>query len=391
MKRTIQLIALCLPLFWGALAAAQKPDPKAKPDPNAQEIAKLKTELEAAKSEVSRLSAEIEKLKVELEAEKKARGEQGSPTTNNQELLDKLAAVETALSEAQDRALSLSLVSQNARRAALASQGQMTYKRHCATCHGANGDGKGVSREFLDQTPRDLTRGTYKFRSTPSGTLPTSEDIARTLRVGIPGTAMPGWQNELSPQEIAQLVAVIEGFSPRFSEEEPGVPYTIPSAPKFTPEMIKEGRLLYMALSCNQCHGDKGKGDGPSKDLKDETGEKMLATNFTKGVFKSGSSAQDLYRTIATGLDGTPMPSYYDSFSLSRENLESLAGRLYGNEAEELKKYAQTQPEAAPAPESPEAEQRRWAVVAYLQSIVKKRTFLDWLFRSPLRRYDTTR
>ena len=48
---------------------------------------------------------------------------------------------------------------------------------YCVGCHGANGDGKGPAADMLIVKPRDFTKGIFKFRSTPSGTLPTDEDL----------------------------------------------------------------------------------------------------------------------------------------------------------------------------------------------------------------------
>jgi cytochrome c oxidase cbb3-type subunit 2 len=59
-----------------------------------------------------------------------------------------------------------------------------------------------------------------------------------------------------------------------------------------------------------------GKGDGPkSAELKDDSGDRIPPANFTKGMFKSGSRPEDIFRTFMTGLSGTPMPSFSDSFT----------------------------------------------------------------------------
>lgn len=384
-----KIIAVCLPLLCGSFVYAQKATKPAAPETNSSDAKKLKEELETSKAEVARLNEELNKLKSVIDAEKKARADesaanQATATT----LTDQLSALQSALEKATEAMLALTRGNQNAMRIALAAEGISNYKRYCSTCHGEDGKGKGASAQFLDQTPRDLTRGTYKFRTTSTGSLPTDEDLSRTIRVGIPGTSMPGWGKDLSAEEIAQVVAVIENFSTRFIEEDPGERITVPKAPANLKDLALTGRALYLGLGCNQCHGDKGKGDGPSKALKDETGQKILATNFTRGIFKSGNTSEDLYRTISTGLDGTPMPSYYDAILLSRAELVQLSARLPAKEAAALQAYAQTQPEEAPAADSPEAEARRWAMVAYLQSIVKKRTIFDWLLRDS-RRYDT--
>ena len=72
-----------------------------------------------------------------------------------------------------------------------------------------------------------------------------------------------------------------------------------------------------MDAGCNQCHGLGGKGDGASaKELKDDSGEPISPTDLTLTPFKSGPEPQDLFRTISTGFNGTPMPSYADSLTV---------------------------------------------------------------------------
>ncbi|HSF04115.1 MAG TPA: hypothetical protein VLA62_13990, partial [Solirubrobacterales bacterium] len=65
-----------------------------------------------------------------------------------------------------------------------------------------------------------------------------------------------------------------------------------------------------------QCHGDGGKGDDPSADaLRDDLKFPIRPTDFTKGQFKGGGDVRDIFRTMTTGLDGTPMPSFADSMA----------------------------------------------------------------------------
>ena len=73
---------------------------------------------------------------------------------------------------------------------ALVEQGQEIYFRRCSFCHGLLGDGEGPAAEFLDPRPRDFTLGTFKFRTTQSGELPTDADLFRTVSRGLPGTGM---------------------------------------------------------------------------------------------------------------------------------------------------------------------------------------------------------
>jgi mono/diheme cytochrome c family protein len=77
------------------------------------------------------------------------------------------------------------------------------------------------------------------------------------------------------------------------------------------------GAELYQSLGCFNCHGAKGRGDGPSAaELKDDWGNKIVPYDFSSGGrLKCGDQPADLYRVFMTGLSGTPMPSFADSLS----------------------------------------------------------------------------
>src|SRR5438477_40456 len=68
--------------------------------------------------------------------------------------------------------------------------------------------------------------------------------------------------------------------------------------------------------ACAWCHGTRGRGDGSSApELKDETGLRIRPADLRYPArFKNGAEPVDVYRTLVTGLDGTPMPSYADAF-----------------------------------------------------------------------------
>ncbi len=195
-----------------------------------------------------------------------------------------------------------------------ARAGKVVYDAKCAVCHGERGDGKGKAAYLLFPKPRDFSTGVYKFRTTPSGSLPRDEDIFRTISRGVAGTAMPSWEGELGEQERWDLVAYLKTFSERFAEEAVEEPLAIPPAPARTAEDIARGKEVYARMKCADCHGETGKGDGPSaKTLKDDDGNRILRYDFTRGGrMKGGSLPADVYRTFSTGLDGTPMPSYLD-------------------------------------------------------------------------------
>ena len=123
-------------------------------------------------------------------------------------------------------------------------------------------------------------------------------------------------QAQLSKEEAAAVVEYIKDFSSRFETEKPGRAITVTSRPAESSRLIALGKAQYEEAGCAQCHGRDGRADDFStKGLKDDWGESISATDLTLKPFKSGSHPEDLYRTITTGLNGTPMPSYADVFT----------------------------------------------------------------------------
>ena len=195
------------------------------------------------------------------------------------------------------------------------ARGKAVYVRRCAGCHGADGDGNGPAATFLDPRPRNFTTGVFKFRSTPSGSLPTDGDLYRTITRGLRWTAMPTW-HELPEKERLAVITYVKTFSPRWRDERAEAPVPLPDPPRATAEVLGRGQTLYGAAKCWECHGESGKGDGPSAaQLTDDLGFRIRPTDFTRGQFKGGSDARDVFRTMSTGLDGTPMPSFADSMT----------------------------------------------------------------------------
>jgi len=194
-----------------------------------------------------------------------------------------------------------------------AEGGKMLYRRFCIGCHGPDGNGQGMNAQWIDPQPRDFTEATFKCRSTPTGTLPTDEDLYNAITRGFVTTAMPSWR-PLNPQQRADLVAFIKTWSPRFAKEKPGATLNIPPETPITIESILHGRELFQKLECWKCHGPTGNADGPSAaTLTDSKGNPIKPFNFTTGDrFMCGDTNRDLYRIFMTGLDGSPMPSFAD-------------------------------------------------------------------------------
>jgi cytochrome c len=195
--------------------------------------------------------------------------------------------------------------------------GKNLYVKNCAQCHGEKGDGQGFATSHLYPRPRDFTTGKFKVRTTPNGALPTHQDLVNIIRRGMPYTSMPAWPN-LSDQEVSDLAYFTKTFSPDFSiPENVPKPVPLPSAPTATNESIELGKKLYEENGCIKCHGMLGRGDGPSAPtLVDDLGQPIRAANLAQSwTFRGGSSREDIFKTMSTGFNGTPMPSFEEALT----------------------------------------------------------------------------
>ncbi len=187
-------------------------------------------------------------------------------------------------------------------------RGPKLYAEHCVACHGAKGDGEGPGAYILAQRPRNFTLGVFKFRSTPTGQPPTDDDLLRTITHGLAGAQgamMPSFA-ALSEADRRELVGVVKLFA---EIDKPVKPITIPEPPRTA--NLQLGAKVYERLQCANCHGAEGRGDGPSSTtLKDDDKRRTWAPDLTRGRYKRGDNAQDVYLSFATGIDGSPMPSY---------------------------------------------------------------------------------
>ncbi len=201
------------------------------------------------------------------------------------------------------------------------ARGAVVYKKNCEQCHGVDGAADGPAAETMLPRPRIFKdNSSYKFRTTPSGELPLDQDLFNIISRGLPGTSMPDFDS-LGEQDRWDLVAFIKSLSEDFADPDYiGSAKVMPElvdaeVPPSTPELLEKGKALFDENKCWQCHGQRGLGNGESwPDLEDEWDNAILPVNLSnRETYRGGASPFDIYRTISTGLNGTPMPAYSDS------------------------------------------------------------------------------
>lgn len=196
-------------------------------------------------------------------------------------------------------------------------KGRYLFQKNCTVCHGETGRGNGPWAAELKDKPRNFRTGVFKFRTTPFGMLPVDDDLRRTIRSGISGTAMPFFV-DFSDEDVSALIVYLQNLSRNWDDEAlKAEPLKLPDLPEWyykeeqAATHAESGKALF-AIHCSSCHGPEGRGDGPaSGELIDMWEHKIVPADLSAAHHKSGDKPQDLYRTIATGLNGTPMVGFF--------------------------------------------------------------------------------
>ena len=117
-------------------------------------------------------------------------------------------------------------------------------------------------------------------------------------------------QDHLTDAQVADVIAYVKTLSPRWAKEGPGEPIKI-EKPDLA-ALAAKGPDAYKKAACAQCHGGSGRGGGPSSAQLTQNGRATKPADLSRRPFKGGDAPEDIYRALATGLDGTPMFSFRD-------------------------------------------------------------------------------
>jgi len=197
------------------------------------------------------------------------------------------------------------------------------FERNCMSCHGADGKGDGVASEFLIPRPRDFVASPYRFAAEWADEAHIVADLERTIRSGVPRSAMPAFGGVLSEAEIAGLAQYVSDMRDTDQVSISDVEVDVGARPPLTVELVNLGKDLFTNLACATCHGETGAGDGQlAMSLVDFQQNPVRPADFTSGLFKSGQRSEDIVRTILKGVPGTPMVSYEGILLVENEDTE---------------------------------------------------------------------
>lgn len=192
-----------------------------------------------------------------------------------------------------------------------ATLGAQLYAERCALCHGPDGQGDGPAAPSMIPRPRDFVLGQYKYKTTPADQPPSDEDLARVIRDGLHASAMPYFSDILTEDEITALVEHLKTLSPVFNGPAP-TPLELPAQPAADPASLARGAALFQQ-NCIACHGIAGQGSVPLTDAK---GYPVISRDLTAPwTFRGGSTPEDIFRRITTGLAPGPMPSFAETLT----------------------------------------------------------------------------
>ena len=168
--------------------------------------------------------------------------------------------------------------------------GERLYGQHCASCHGVRGLGDGPAGKALNPPPPALGSVDVMRDVTPAL-------MYRIASVGIEGTAMTGWADELTPDERWSIVSWLNGLR-------------VPGSPA-----MASGEGLWMQR-CASCHGVGGASNGPMS-----ASLSKLPRELSSFGWQAERSDAQIVASIRDGIPGTPMPAARD---LSGAELDGL-------------------------------------------------------------------
>jgi len=172
------------------------------------------------------------------------------------------------------------------------AEGITIYAQECVACHGPDGTGSSLAPALNDPAVREMT----------------DDDLSRIITMGIPGTLMAPWENNLEENELDALLTLLARW-----DEVPAGAIPAPDRPiPVTEESLALGADLY-ASSCSTCHGPDGQGT-----------RRAPALNVKSFLTDTLDAA--IEQIITLGVPGTAMPAWGDR--MTEAQIQAIVGYI---------------------------------------------------------------
>ena len=221
------------------------------------------------------------------------------------------------------------------------AQGEILYNAHCAICHSIGGTGgRGPA----------LTVPTFGRASTDGA-------LRAIIRSGIPGTEMLGaWA--INIEEAKSLASYVRSLGRTKRVKLPGNP--------------KNGKLLYEANNCSNCHIVSGKGQGIGPELTNvglSRSAQYLRTSLIQPEVDLPNGFAVIQATLADGRQIEGIRLNEDSFTIQ---LRDVDGNFRSLEKGKLKRFRK-QLNRTPMPRYPQLSKDELDdLVAYMAGLRKE-------------------
>ncbi len=166
------------------------------------------------------------------------------------------------------------------------SNAAQLYAANCVACHGANGKGTTLAPVLNDPKVR---------------TDRTADQLTKTITLGSPATLMAGWNQRLKPEQIADLVLLVQRWDKLPANaipEPPAQPIVV------TQKILDTGKNLYVQ-NCSWCHGTEGQGTRRAPSLN------------VQSFFQKVTSDAAMIQIVTNGVPNTAMPVWGTRLSVT--------------------------------------------------------------------------
>ncbi|KTC35256.1 cystathionine gamma-synthase [Pseudomonas sp. ABAC21] len=198
------------------------------------------------------------------------------------------------------------------------ARGAPLYAQHCSVCHGATGAGDGPASLGMEPAPGDL-RDAARFDRL------SLYAIYNTLGLGIEGTDMPSFADQLDDRQRWDLATYLAGFTADPAGAKSGQPFNLADLARQTPnEVLTTSGLAAAATFRAQRAQPPQVARGPAQLLE------YTATTLDKSIaaFRNGDHEQAYDLSVAAYLEGFELVESSQPVEQVQQRLDVAKGKL---------------------------------------------------------------